>query len=95
MKKYEIWQVTKDKTREFGFMSLDCILSCDGKVDKGNYEKVYEGEFESGNLEELFQIFNIHHPEDFKGHSLSVSDVVIMEGVAYYCDSFGWEQIDF
>ena len=94
MKKYEIWQVAKDKTREFGFMSLSCILELDGKVNRNNYEKVYEGEFESGDLEELFTMFNLNHPVDFRGHSMSTSDVVVLEGQPYYCDSFGWEKID-
>lgn len=32
-------------------------------------------------------------PEDFKGHSLSTSDIVSLDGKLYYCDSFGWIDI--
>ena len=59
-----------------------------------DYKVVYEGEIEGDNeskiLEELFVKFNINHPTDFKGHSLSVSDIVELDGLAHYCDSIGW-----
>jgi hypothetical protein len=38
-------------------------------------------------------MFNLEHPKDFRGHSLSVSDIVQMEDEFYYCDSFGWKKI--
>ena len=48
-------------------------------------------------LEELFRIFNIDHPADFKGHSLSVSDIVILDindkTSSWYCDDTGWTEI--
>lgn len=51
-------------------------------------------------LESIYREFNISHPDDFRGHSLSVSDVVGLsydEGqwTYYFCDRYGWEQIDF
>lgn len=65
-----------------------------------DYHEVYSGEIEQKNcLENLFRIFNLNHPADFKGHSLSVSDVVGIKTEGndhyywYYCDSFGWEDI--
>ena len=63
-----------------------------------DYSLVYEGEIEvdenvNNTLEELFEIFNIRRPEDFKGHSLSVSDIVEIYGKYYYCDSHGWVDI--
>lgn len=62
------------------------------------YEKVYEGEtdFDTSirrTLDNIFRIFNICRPSDFKGHSLSTSDVVILDGVMYYCDSYGWVNV--
>jgi len=66
-----------------------------------DYETVYEGELEVedetdtvGILEKLFFIFNMKHPQDFKGHSLSVSDVVELNGKNYYCDSNGWVDVE-
>lgn len=65
------------------------------------YKHVYEGEIEAREskiavLEELFRIFNIEHPEDFRGHSLSVSDIVYFpEDEEYWiCDSFGWVNLE-
>ncbi len=62
------------------------------------YKKVYENEIEgetlAGILEDLFQKFNLHLPKDFRGPSLSVSDVVILDGVKYYCDCYGWVNVE-
>ena len=64
-----------------------------------DYKVVYEGDIvpnEDGpiaTLDDIFTIFNIRRPEDFKGHSLSVSDLVELDGVCYYCDSCGWEDM--
>lgn len=65
-----------------------------------NYEKVYEGEINGEGLEtwkvleNIFRKFNICRPSDFKGHSLSTSDVVVLNGVMYYCDSCGWVNVE-
>ena len=62
------------------------------------YNEVYVGEISPkanifATLEELFFIFNMQHPADFKGHSLSVSDVVELDGKYWYCDSFGYVEL--
>ena len=61
-----------------------------------DYVPVWRGEIESktinGALEELFRIFNVDRPEQYCGRSLSVSDVVMLDGKCYYCDSFGWSE---
>lgn len=62
-----------------------------------DYEIVYEGEIEDYSieytLEKLFEIFNTFPPKDFRGHSMSVSDVVELNGVYYYCDHVGFKKI--
>lgn len=62
-----------------------------------DYELKYEDEIEvedvNKTLEDLFTIFNIKRPSDFKGHSLSVSDIVELDGKYYYCDNVGWTEI--
>ena len=64
-----------------------------------NYTKVYEGEIDGEGkstweiLDRLFTKFNNFLPNDFKGHSMSTSDVVVLDGVKYYCDSFGWVDV--
>lgn len=74
-----------------------------GGVHIDSYEKVYTGEIEVSAkvtdavgyaLEELFGIFNTDIPEDFTGRSLSVSDIVVLDGIGtYFCDSIGWKRI--
>lgn len=66
-----------------------------------DYNNVYEGttEIDKENtdkqiLEILFEIFNVTRPSDFKGHSLSVGDIVVLNKQAYICDSFGWNKIN-
>lgn len=62
-----------------------------------DYKVVYEGEVEEVDaetmLEKLFTLFNIFHPEDFEGWAMSVSDVVELNGVYYYCDHVGFKKI--
>lgn len=67
------------------------------RFDFNDYELKYEGEIEvedvNKTLEDLFTKFNIKRPQDFKGHSLSVSDIVELDGKYYYCDNVGWTDI--
>lgn len=62
-----------------------------------NYDLVYSGsldEFEDENkLEAIYTKFNLNRPEDFKGHSLSVSDIIVMNDEAHYVDSFGFVDV--
>lgn len=76
------------------FVSWD-DLNKYSKFDISQYKKVYEGEVTEMTdlfhmLESIFRKFNHRHPSDFYGHSLSVSDVVNVDGINYYCDSYGW-----
>lgn len=92
-----------DDNREARFVSLmdtRIIRGRDPKCD--DYVKVYEiGRAALGIiaidpetiLERVYNIFNIDKPTDFKGHSLSVSDVVTLDGVAYYVDTFGFKKL--
>ena len=66
---------------------------------KESYNKVYAGEIledltTDDILEKIFCIFNMRRPEDFKGHSLSVGDIVVLDEQAYICDIFGWNKIE-
>ena len=64
------------------------------------YKLVWEDEIEASDdsvdeaiLDELFSEFNIAHPKNYHGRSMSMSDVVVLDGVKYYCDSIGWKKI--
>ena len=62
-----------------------------------NYDLVYSGsldEFEDSNkLEAIYTKFNLNRPESFKGHSLSVSDIIVMNNEANYVDSYGFVDV--
>lgn len=75
-----------------------------GKVDYSidDYKNMYEGEINQETAEEsqtwilerIFSIFNISRPEDFKGHSLSTNDIVVLDNQAWLCDNFGWKKVN-
>lgn len=94
-----IYQLRRDVMPELGFVELDRLKS---PPKKENYEAVYAhgiriSEDVTQTLENLYYIFNQARPEAFKGHSLSVSDIVALkrDGVVsyYYCDSVGFREI--
>lgn len=69
-------------------------------IKKEQYKTVYSGTIEEGDLnknqilENIFIKFNVSHPEDFKGHSLSTSDIVVLDNEAYLCDMVGWKKVN-
>lgn len=87
-----------DSTDGLQFMSLDWLEKKGFPVDRDNYQMVYATELLPGEtLEDIYRRFNIDHPEDFKGHSLSVSDVVVLHengsDTAWYVDSIGFKEL--
>ena len=74
------------------------MLNRTASLNAHQYKKVYEGVIDGDGiattLDNLFQIFNLNHPEDYRGRSMSVSDIVVLDGVGYYCDSEGWVNIE-
>lgn len=64
-------------------------------VDPSSYDEVFSGNVDCKNLEDVFARFNTEgHPLN-RGHSLSVSDVVLTENGAFFCDTIGFKEIDF
>ena len=99
MRTYDIYQL-KDfpRRRDYAFEPLDRLRGMDRKVDMQNYDKVYSGAmFPGENLESIYTRFNVDRPKDFRSHSLSVSDVVVIrqngQKTAHYCDSFGFSEV--
>ena len=96
---FSIYQLKQgDETRDFRFEPYDRLQAAGNAVDKANYELVYSAELTPGtSLEDIYTRFNIDHPKDFKGHSLSVSDVVVLhqngQDSAHYVDSFGYKEV--
>ena len=96
---FEIWQL-KDtpETRQLRFMNSEFLARHDLTVDLGNYARIYASDLKPGTtLEDLYTQFNLYHPEDFRGHSMSVSDLVILnqsgETTAFFCDSIGFTDV--
>lgn len=95
--KYSIYQVAEESKESFYllFASLEMVNNMGLHVNEDHYNKVYEGEIKESDtmLDDIYCKFNLHRPNDFKCHSLSVSDVVEIEGKFYFCDSYDWVQI--
>ncbi|SDA31045.1 Adenine-specific DNA methylase, N12 class [Ruminococcus sp. YE71] len=100
--KYQIYQLKSgDEYRGIRFMSMETIKRDGIQLSQNDYRLVYEGEIREfeGNatLEALYKKFNTDRPDDFKGHSLSISDVIAVsvdgKDTAYYCDSFGFKEM--
>lgn len=96
---FSIYQIKSgDETRDYRFEPFDRLQATGRSVDRANYDLVYTAPLDSKTtLEDIYRTFNIDHPADFKGHSLSVSDVVVLhqggKDTAHYCDSFGFQQV--
>ena len=87
-----------EETREYAFESLSFLKKMGLSVESKNYSEVYTASLKQGtDLEDIFYEFNMHRPEDFTGHSLSVSDIVVVHNGetdrAFYVDRFGFTEI--
>ncbi len=95
---YFIYQVKRECARDYLFERYDFLQKRGLSVDSDNYEIAYSAELTpADSLENIFAEFNLNHPADFRGHSLSVSDVVIFrengKETAYYCDGVGFKEV--
>ena len=97
---FGIYQIRDDSAgTAYAFRNMNFIESHDLQVRKEDYKLVYVGELQ-GNvlLEDIFERFNIHRPEDFRGHSLSVSDIVVLNNgekvTAHFVDSISFQELD-
>ena len=87
-----------DETRDFRFEPYDRLQAAGLAVDPANYEQTYTAPLSPDmSLDSIFEKFNIDRPADFTGHSLSVSDVVVLhqngQDAAHYVDRFGFKEV--
>lgn len=100
--KYAIYQVKRgEEYARLSFNSWNELKKFNISFDKNNYEEVYGGYVSDVSrsqgrgviLDNIYTKFNIDRPEDFRGHSLSVGDVIVLEenngSSAFYVDSYG------
>ena len=96
---FSIYQIKGgDETRDFRFEPYDRLQAAGNVVDRANYELVYSAPLApETSLEDIYTRFNIDHPKDFKGHSLSVSDVVVLhqdgQDAAHFVDCVGFREV--
>ena len=100
---FAIYQLRdNDDTVQLHYMNSEYLEKKGLSIQKENYAAVYAGDLDrrgdtQDKLNELYETFNIRRPEDFRGHSLSVSDIVALKqnGVVscHYVDSWGFKEL--
>ena len=104
MTEFSIYQINMDRdTANVCFIGMESLEKIKGTKDvhAAAYDRVYDGKMDCISLENIYQKFIVDHPADYKGRSLSVSDVVeIRESDTlnpgfYFVDSIGFKAISF
>ena len=96
---FSIYQLKRgDETRDLRFEPYDRLQATGHAVDRANYELIYTAPLAPDtSIEDIYTRFNLDHPADFKGHSLSVSDIVVLhqngKDTAHYVDSIGYREV--
>ena len=90
MKQVKIYQLP---TKHYALFR-DYEFMVENGVQLAEYNIVWEGEVEDdAELDDIYTKFNLFRPSNFGGRSLSVSDIVEMDGTYYFCDDFGWKEV--
>lgn len=98
-KQFGIYQITaREPEHDYRFMGLDYVQKKGITVARADYDLIYTAPLtEKDTLDGIYERFNIQRPADFTGHSLSVSDVVVLNDgstvKAYYVDSIGFAEL--
>lgn len=88
----KIYQINMDRDKHNAkFRELDRNLTADASI----YDEVFDGTVECQNAEDVFRMFNTTGHPLHRGHSLSVSDVVIMDGKKMICQPIGFDEVQF
>jgi hypothetical protein len=102
IKSFTIFQLDNSKqANNFKFMPYDFVKKMSYELSLCFYNLVYQSEVVTSHddamdiLDDLYFEFNMRKPADFKGHSLSTSDIIKMDNKYYYCDSFGFVEVKF
>lgn len=95
IKIYQInYERDKNRVKFLHYKHLDSFQDTKD-IDASLYDEVFNGDVDCSGLEDVFQKFNTEGHPLHRGHSLSVSDIVTTEDGAYYCDSVGFQKVDF
>ena len=90
----ELYQISPEKDINLHlFMNYNFAMKYGG-IDYNSYELVFKGEVNAKKLDDIYRIFNLEHPEGYTGRSMSVSDIVYVEGLGcFFCDSYGFMKL--
>lgn len=92
-----ILQLKSEADRHLSYSNYEYIIENGYEINQDNYNVIYAAELNGMKLEDIFTRFNIHHPDDYCGHSLSVSDVIMTkqdnEYKAFYVDDIGFKEL--
>ena len=93
--KIKVFQVNPERDQHGTlFRSYDSAMKSAGQIDPSIYNTVFDGNVDAQDLEDVFAVLNFSQPVGYNGHSLSVSDIVEIEGSGcFYCDSFGFQEL--
>jgi len=99
LKSCRVWQLKPESDIMMRFIGYEEMINRFGEPSSDAYQVVYDGTVASNELEVLYETFNLEHPAEYTGHSLSMSDVVELydeQGSKfYYCDMIGFREIAF
>lgn len=105
--KIRIYQINMERDSDrVSFMALESLQKNQGaeQINSRIYDRIYEADVACCTLEDVYRMFNLEHPADFNGHSLSVSDIVeVMDEQTeqavqpgfYFCDTVGFQRVEF
>ncbi|MGN0619226.1 MAG: YodL domain-containing protein, partial [Ruminiclostridium sp.] len=97
--RYAIYQLKDgEDLRNYRFTDSEYLKKHGMYIDRENYNRVYRGRLkEDETLEDIYERFNINRPNDFRGHSLSIGDIVAVKKdgaiTAHYVDRIGFTEI--
>lgn len=96
--KIKIYQINRERDRNtvkfLHYEHLDNFQETKD-INASIYDEVFSGDVDCGNLEDVYRQFNTDGHPLHRGHSLSVSDIVVTDGGAYYCNTVGFQKVDF
>lgn len=96
--KIKIYQINQERDRStvkfLHYEHLDNFQETKD-INASIYDEVFSGDVDCDNLEDVYRQFNTDGHPLHRGHSLSVSDIVVTDSGAYYCDTVGFQKVDF
>lgn len=94
----KIYQINSDRDKNrVKFMGLKETVRFQNKaqINSDIYDRVFTGDVDCEDLEDVYRLFNTKGHPLHRGHSLSVSDIVVTDEGAFFCDRYGFKKIDF